>query len=366
MSRKKPKVNLSQQIQPRSGDLEQLFASDEDSEQAAGLQLLAIRLDVIEPDPSQPRSTFSDSGLTELAESIRQDGVIQPIEVTQIGRDRYLIVHGERRWRAARQAGLSTIPAVVRRRDYDEVTRFVRQVVENIQREDLNDVDRAAALLRLRELLQEELDAGGPVSSGEPWAGKVTWAKVGARLGYSRQRIHQLIKLLDLPDEIKEAVRSGDLSERDTRVYQQLTQAQQRALHRARMAGDLDRSEVRDVSRLLREAPALTVSQAIRLMRRETLSEETTDDATLPARRPYEPGDDLPEQDDLARQGVVPARAGRPSSIERLDWVRGHLARIDRRGLTPAERKEMVRLLYLIEQDVQSLLLTLESTSDDF
>lgn len=365
MSRKKPKVNLSQQIQPRSGDLEQLFASDEDSEQSAGMQLMAIRLDVIEPDPSQPRSTFSDTGLTELAESIRQDGVIQPIEVTQIGRDRYLIVHGERRWRAARQAGLATIPAVVRRRDYDEVTRFVRQVVENIQREDLNDVDRAAALLRLRELLQEELDAGGPVSSGEPWAGKVTWAKVGARLGYSRQRIHQLIKLLDLPDEIKEAVRSGDLSERDTRVYQQLTQAQQRALHRARMAGDLERNEVRDVARLLREAPTLTVSQALRLVRRES-SDLPGDDGPLPARRPYQPDDDAYEQDDLARQGVVPARAGRPSSIERLDWVRGHLARVDRRGLTPAERKEMVRLLYLIEQDVRSLLLTLESTSDDF
>src|SRR5690606_7043256 len=101
--------------------------------------------------------TFSADSLTELSESIRQDGVIQPIEVTEVRPNQYLIVHGERRWRAAKMAGLETIPAVVRRLDYDETTRFVRQLVENIQREDLNDVDRAAGLLRLRDLMQEEL-----------------------------------------------------------------------------------------------------------------------------------------------------------------------------------------------------------------
>ena len=171
MTRKKTKINLSQPIQPRGGDLEQLFATEDDAEQAAGLQLLAVRVDAIDPDPDQPRSTFNDAGLLELAESIRQDGVIQPIEVTQSSPGRYLIVHGERRWRASQLAGLGTIPAVVRRRDYDDVTRFVRQVVENIQREDLNDVDRAAALLRLRKLMQEELDAtqaGLPPTSTVP------------------------------------------------------------------------------------------------------------------------------------------------------------------------------------------------------
>ncbi len=198
MVKKRTKINLSQPIQPRGGDLDRLFAGEGDVEQAAGLQLLAVRVDAIDPDPDQPRSTFSEDGLRELADSIRQDGVIQPIEVTQSGPDRYLIVHGERRWRAAQLAQLETVPAVVRRRDYDDVTRFVRQVVENIQREDLNDVDRAAALLRLRKLMQEELDAAQrtQAATGEPWGGKVTWAKVGGRLGYSRQRIHQLIQLL--------------------------------------------------------------------------------------------------------------------------------------------------------------------------
>ena len=132
MAKKRTKINLSQPIQPRGGDLEQLFATEGDAEQAAGLQLLAVRVDAIDPDPDQPRSTFNDDSLHELAESIRQDGVIQPIEVTQSSPGRYLIVHGERRWRASQLAGLATVPAVVRRRDYDDVTRFVRQVVVDL------------------------------------------------------------------------------------------------------------------------------------------------------------------------------------------------------------------------------------------
>lgn len=376
MTRKKTKINLSQPIQPRGGDLEQLFATEGDTEQAAGLQLLAVRVDAIDPDPDQPRSTFNDDSLRELSESIRQDGVIQPIEVTQSTPGRYLIVHGERRWRAAQLAGLTTVPAVVRRRDYDDVTRFVRQVVENIQREDLNDVDRAAALLRLRKLMQEELDvaqreqkAAGESAGKEPWGGRVTWAKVGGRLGYSRQRIHQLIQLLDLPDEIKDAVRDGVLSERDTRIYQGLTAVQQRALHRSRMAGDLNPAEVRQLARLLREAPEMTVAAAARLLEQatddgpQTTRTEREVDSLAPA--PESPGspalDDQPRGTTFSSDPLRPARVGAPTSIERLDWVRGHLARIDRHSLTAAERKEMLRLLKLIADDVASLTKALQN-----
>lgn len=370
MTKKRTKINLSQPIQPRGGDLDKLFAGEDDVEQTAGLQLLAVRVDAIDPDPDQPRSTFNDESLRELSESIRQDGVIQPIEVTQSGSGRYLIVHGERRWRAAQLAGLHTVPAVVRRRDYDDVTRFVRQVVENIQREDLNDVDRAAALLRLRKLMQEELDTtqAAQKPSGEPWGGKVTWAKVGGRLGYSRQRIHQLIQLLDLPDEIKDAVRDGVLSERDTRVYQGLTAAQQRALHRSRMAGDLNAGEVRQIARLLREAPEMTVAAAARLLEASTGEDRPPADNPIPP-SPLPPGPPaLPPGDDPTPRGATPiadplrpARVGAPTSIERLDWVRGHLARVDRHGLTTAERKELLRLLKLIHDDVTSLITALQS-----
>ncbi|MBP6786332.1 MAG: ParB/RepB/Spo0J family partition protein [Candidatus Promineofilum sp.] len=363
MAKKRTKINLSQPIQPRGGDLEQLFATEDDAEQAAGLQLLAVRVDAIDPDPDQPRSTFNDAGLLELAESIRQDGVIQPIEVTQSSPGRYLIVHGERRWRASQLAGLSTIPAVVRRREYDDVTRFVRQVVENIQREDLNDVDRAAALLRLRQLMQQELDTAqaGLPATGEPWGGKVTWAKVGNRLGYSRQRIHQLIQLLDLPDEIKEAVRGGLLTERDTRIYQGLTPVQQRALHRARLAGDLNSGEVRQVARLLREAPEMTVASASRLLDEAAPDQPAADLPPAPGLAGSPAPEDQPRGTSFSADPLRPARVGAPTSIERLDWVRGHLARIDRHGLTAAERREMLRLLKLIRDDVASLTAALKS-----
>jgi ParB family chromosome partitioning protein len=380
MTKKRTQINLAQPIQPRGGELERLFATTGDVEQAAGLQLVAVRLDAIDPDPDQPRSTFNEDGLRELSESIRQDGVIQPIEVTQSTPGRYLIVHGERRWRAAQLAGLETIPAVVRRRDYDEVTRFVRQVVENIQREDLNDIDRAAALLRLRKLMQEELDtarrerggAGGPTKD-EPWAGKVTWSKVGGRLGYSRQRIHQLIQLLDLPEEIRDAVRDGLLSERDTRVYQGLSAVQQRALHRARLSGEMDAGDVRAIARLLREAPEMSVASAARLLKEswtveaqgsEGAGEQGSRSALLSPAPPLPspPADEIafPPATATDPSSLLPARVGRPTGIERLDWVRGHLARVDRQGLTAVERQEMLRLLRLIREDVASLMAALE------
>ena len=372
MVKKRTPINLSQPIQPRGGELERLFATDGDVEQAAGLQLLAVRLDAIDPDPDQPRSVFNEDALRELSDSIRQDGVIQPIEVTQSSPGRYLIVHGERRWRAAQLAGLDTIPAVVRRRNYDEVTRFVRQVVENIQREDLNDVDRAAALLRLRKLMQEEVDAtrrdrgaGGGEVKDEPWAGKVTWAKVGGRLGYSRQRIHQLIQLLDLPEEIKDAVRGGVLSERDTRVYQGLTAVQQRSLHRARMAGELSQADVRPIARLLREAPDMTVAAATRLLQQAASTDPVAGVSPAPPLPRFPAGEgDSGDTRAADPSGIMPARVGRPTSIERLDWVRGHLARVDRQGLTAAERRELLRLLRLIRDDLASWMKALEGSDE--
>jgi len=377
MARKKrPRVSLAQPVRPQSGDLEKLFTSDGDVEQASGLQLMAIRVDVIEPDPEQPRRTFPEGSLAELGDSILQDGVIQPIEVTQIGIERYLIVHGERRWRAAKLAGLETIPAIVRRRDYDQLTRFVRQLVENIQREDLNDVDRASGLLHLRDLLQEELSGAdaADLPSDQPWARKITWAKVGKRLGYSRQRIHQLIQLLKLPDEIKEDVRTGALTERDTRIYQGLKLSHQRALHRARMRGELSQTEIRRVARYLKSTPQQTVPEAIHIVKlpsppaiEQTLdpSFEEKDEEKQPVDGPGVATDQgqkaLRSAASWGGGSIIPLRKGGPTSIDRLDWVRGHLARVHRRGLSGTERRELIRLLQLIQQDVASLLTALDS-----
>lgn len=373
MPRKRPKVSLEQPVEPRSGQMEKLFAAAEDVEQASGLQLLAIRVDAIIPDPDQPRRSMAEDNLLELSESIKQDGVIQPIEVTEVAPDQYKMVHGERRWRAAIMAGFETIPAVVRRRDYDTMTRFVRQLVENIQREDLNDVDRAAALLHLRDLMQTELDTG--LAQGEeaeddsPWSKTITWAKVGRRLGMTRQRIHQLIQLLDLPEEIKQDVRDGKLSERETRLYQGLQARQQSELHQARTKHELTAVELGRVARNLKQEPGKTVSQAIREIRfpvpepplpPETAQTEPALDLSFEsAEARSETGGPLRTQP-WTEGGVLPPRPARPTSIDRLDWVRGHLARVQRDGLSPAERREIIRLLELIRQDVASLLRALQ------
>ncbi len=363
MAKKKPKVSLAQPTRPHSGDLEGLFTTEEDVEQSAGLQLMAVRLDAIQPDPTQPRQTFPQESLRELSSSIKQDGVIQPIEVTQIGPNSFLIVHGERRWRAAQLAGLATIPAVVRRRDYDEVTRFVRQLVENIQREDLNDIDRAAGLIRLRELMQEELDKAREAGqqTDTPWGTKITWAKVGERLGYSRQRINQLTNLLKLPDEIQDDVRDGRIRERDTRIYQGLKPSQQRALHNARAVGDITDDEVKQIAKMLKMNPDLTVYQSIRILREPAptamgddydaafdeslIGVETAEETTPPAEPDFTP-DPLP---DYAPSGE------RVTNAKRLSYVRQHLARIQK-DLPPKERAEVLRQLKLIQGEVASLI----------
>jgi ParB-like chromosome segregation protein Spo0J len=266
--------------------------------------------------------------------------------------------------------------------------------VENIQREDLNDIDRAAGLLRLKEVMQVEMDAAiseAAATANErerqtPWSRTITWAKVGKRLGYTRQRIHQLIRLLDLPKGIKEDVRQGKLSERETRIYHGLRKRQQEALHRARYRENLSQSEVRSVARYLKEEPTRSVSRAIDEVRypppqdeqrfdpsfEPETSPETTDpstplvgdSATEEEARPI--GDKRQPAKALRTQpwtegGILPPRQTRPTGIDRLDYIRGHLARIQRQGLTPAEQQETVRLLKLIRQDVSSLLGSLQS-----
>jgi ParB family chromosome partitioning protein len=376
MAKKRPKVSLAQAVKPRTGDLQKLFSSEEDIEQASGLQLLSIRLDAIIPDPDQPRRTFPQDSLQELSDSIKQEGLIQPIEVAETGNEQYRIVHGERRWRAAQMAGLETIPALVQRTDYDTITRLVRQLVENIQREDLNDVDRAAGLLRMRELMQAELDAmsaeGNIQADSSPWSKTITWAKVGKRLGMTRQRIHQLIQLLDLPDSIKEDIRIGKLSERETRVYQGLRLGQQRDLHQARYQQDLTAAEIKSVAQHLKEEPAKTVSQAIREVRHplpapstEPELETSFEDRSDPAQHDELGASLAPLQSQPWAEGsALPARQTRPTSVDRLDWIRGHLARVQRQGLSPAERREIVRLLTLIQQDVASLLEALQADEE--
>lgn len=366
MSKKKrPKINLNQPARPRTGELSQLFASSDDIEQASGLHLIAIRVEAIQPDSEQPRKTFVDDSLQELSESIKQDGVIQPIEVTEVRPGQYVIVHGERRWRAAKLAGLETIPAIVKRQNYDDVTRFVRQLVENMQREDLNDVDRARSLIRLKQLMEEELRQAKAenIQKKEPWGKTITWTKVGERLGMSRQRVSQLTSILKLDEEIQSDIREGAISERDTRIYQRLQPSHQRALHRERQAGTITDDEADHIARVLKETPTLTVAKVIKLMRQppppHQENEEALDDfvavpEVIETERPsYTEG--------KGENNLVTSKAR--DNFALLRYIQSHLAQFKLQGHSAEEREEFIRLLRLIQGNVESLLHVLESES---
>jgi ParB family transcriptional regulator, chromosome partitioning protein len=156
-----------------------------------GLRVIPVEL--IDPNPRQPRQAFDSAALGDLAESIRARGVLQPIVVRGLPGGRYELVAGERRLRATRIAGLESIPAMVR--DADDWERLDLALAENMAREDLNAVEEARACAMLVD------DLG------------ITREEVGKRVGRSRSAISNLIRLLALPEEALELIERGDLSE---------------------------------------------------------------------------------------------------------------------------------------------------------
>jgi ParB family chromosome partitioning protein len=153
---------------------------------------LKLPLDQIKANPNQPRRTFEPEALEELAASIREHGVIQPIVVEADPAGGYVIVAGERRTRAARIAGLTEVPAVLR--DYSAERRLEVALIENVQREDLNPIEEAAAykaLMELTELSQEE---------------------TAARVGKKRSTVANALRLLKLPDDMRDSLADGRLS----------------------------------------------------------------------------------------------------------------------------------------------------------
>lgn len=150
-----------------------------------------VDLDRIDPNPRQPRLSFDEAGLDELAASIRTSGLVQPIVVRRIG-DRYQIVAGERRWRAAQRAGLLKVAIVVRDVPDDKLLEIA--LIENIQREDLNPIDEALAYRRLAD------------ESG------MTQEAIAAAVGKDRATVANHIRLLRLPDAVKAEVAAGRLS----------------------------------------------------------------------------------------------------------------------------------------------------------
>jgi len=166
--------------------------SIEDDEVSGENKVSQIKLSMIDPKSDQPRKYFDKTALEELAASIAENGLLQPILVREYADSRYQIIAGERRFRASKLAGLTEIPAIVLDRDDRKVAEIA--LIENIQREDLNPVEEAMAfraLIKEYDLTQEELSE---------------------KVGKSRSAIANTMRLLDLPDEILTMVASGDLS----------------------------------------------------------------------------------------------------------------------------------------------------------
>jgi len=166
-----------------------------------------IEVDKVKPNPFQPRHDFDESKLRDLADSIRQYGVLQPLVVTrkEVQKEdgglvaEYELISGERRLRASKIAGLSQVPVIIRRDEDDDRLKLELAIIENLQREDLNAVDRAIAFKRLADEF------------------KFTHQQIGLKMGKSREFVSNSLRLLSLPQEMLDALREGKISEGHTR-----------------------------------------------------------------------------------------------------------------------------------------------------
>ena len=193
-----------------------------------GERVIYINLSAITPNPNQPRKTFDDDSLNELAESIKSQGVIQPIIVEEYAPGKYSIIAGERRFRAAQIAGLNTIPSIIK--SFGEIQRMEVSLIENVQRENLNPIEEAFAY---QYLIQK---------SG------YTQEEVARKVGKSRSAVTNSIRLLNLPDTIKDDLISGLITSGHARAILSLVNPSDQMLLRNKIVED-------DLS--VREAEAL-------------------------------------------------------------------------------------------------------------
>lgn len=195
-----------------------------------------IPIGQIVPNPSQPRTSFDEEALRELSDSIRQLGIIQPITVRRDGTDRYIIISGERRWRASRMAGLETLPAYVR--EADDENLHAMALVENIQRQDLNAIEIALGMQRLIDECHLTQDA------------------LSEKVGKKRSSVSNYLRLLKLPDEVQLALKEGLISMGHAKAIAGAPAEQQlRVLKRCVKKG-LSVRQAEELVRMLSETPA--------------------------------------------------------------------------------------------------------------
>lgn len=194
-----------------------------------------LPLEIITPGPYQPRSVFDKNRLEELAESIRHQGVIQPVVVRAIGENEYQLIAGERRWRAAQMAGMEKIPAIIR--EVPDEIAIAMALVENIQRENLNPIEEATALKRL--VLEFQM----------------THQQAGDAVGRSRSAVSNLLRLLELSEEVRELVDARHLEMGHARALLSLDASMQARAAREVVAKDLSVRETESLVRRLKNPP---------------------------------------------------------------------------------------------------------------
>ncbi len=203
---------------------------DDDDNTAKEIPIAQIR-----PNENQPRKSFDEAALLELANSIRVHGVISPIILVKRG-DGYMIIAGERRWRAAKKAGLSTIPAIVR--DYSEKEIKEISLIENLQREDLNPIEVAAAI---KQLMTDY---------------SYTQEQVADRIGKSRPSVANTLRLLTLSAPVIDLVAAGKLSEGHARCLVGISDEKQLELAKKAVGGKITVRELEKIVKALTAPPA--------------------------------------------------------------------------------------------------------------
>lgn len=205
------------------------------ADQGSGFQELAVSQ--IEPNPNQPRDHFDEESLVALTASITELGVLQPVLVRPLGDDRFELIAGERRWRAAKRAGLPRIPAVVR--EIDDVASLEQAIVENLHRQDLNALEEAAAYQQLIDEFH------------------LSHEDVARRVGKSRSAVSNTLRLLQLPPGIQKLVAQKQLSAGHARALLGTPdRAFQEALARRAVSEELSVREVEDAVRARSGGPA--------------------------------------------------------------------------------------------------------------
>jgi ParB family chromosome partitioning protein len=204
--------------------------------EATSGKLREVAVDAIEPNPNQPRQSFEDDALRELADSVVALGILQPLLVRALTDEHYQLVAGERRWRAARQAGLERVPVLVV--DTDEKGSLERALVENIHRKDLNPIEEAMAYRQL-------IDEGG-----------LTQEELGERIGRNRVTITNALRLLELPVDIQQMLTEG----RFTSAHGRMLLGLQGSAFQSRLAKRVSQEglSVRETEELMRKYQVLS------------------------------------------------------------------------------------------------------------